>query len=165
MCLFRGKIVSGVRYAHRSALFLLPNAEKQIVEQLQHLPVIDNEWNVVKLEIKNPANLSFLFYQAFSDAEFPALLKSYKYNECDHSFKLTQYNSENPPILHRKELLLSSNHPDYFRYETLTNNLIARGAFQNMHRHGTRKRWQEWLQSLGIVVKNHNIQNVANTEV
>lgn len=165
MSVFQGKIVSGTRYAHKSAVSLLPNTEQQLIEKMHAFLDIDTAWNVVKLEIKKPTNFSFLCYQDFSDAEFPALLKSYKYNNCDHTFKLTRYNSKNPPILHRKELLLPSDHPDYLKYETLTNNLIVLGAFQNMHRHGTKKRWQEWLESLGIVVNNHNIQKVLNTKV
>lgn len=162
---FKGKIVSGIRYAHKEAVSLLPRDEQQLVEKLQKLLGVEKKWNVVKLEIKNPTNLSFLSYQDFSDAEFPALLKSYRYNHCDHSFKLTRYGSKNPPILHRKELLIPCDHPHYLRYESLTNHLIAMGAFQNMHRHGTRERWKEWLQSLGIAVKNHNIQKVSSTEV
>lgn len=125
MSVFQGKIVSGIRYAHKCAVSLLPNTEQQLIEKMHAFLDIDTAWNVVKLEIKKPTNFSFLCYQDFSDAEFPALLKSYKYNNCDHTFKLTRYNSKNPPILHRKELLLPSVHPDYLKYETLTNNLIV----------------------------------------
>ena len=161
---FRGKVVSGVRYAHESALPLLPNNERKLIEKLSRSLGTEKIWNVVKLEIKNPKNMSFLAYEDFSKTEFPEILRSYKFIESEQTFKLTRYNSQNPPILHRKELLLPPNHPELEKYSNLTDKLVALGAFQNMHRHGTKVRWQEWLQSLGIVVKNHNIQNVLHTE-
>jgi len=162
---FRGKVVSGVRYAHESALSLLPNNERKLIEKLSRSLGTEKIWNVVKLEIKNPKNMSFLAYEDFSKTEFPAILRSYKFIESEQTFKLMRYNAQNPPILHRKELLLPPSHPELEKYSNLTDELVALGAFQNMHRHGTKARWQELLQSLGIVVKNHSVQNVSNTKV
>ena len=162
---FRGKVVSGVRYAHESALPLLPKNERKLIEKLSHALGTEKIWNVVKLEIKNPKNMSFLAYEDFSKTEFPAILRSYKFIESKQTFKLMRYNAQNPPILHRKELLLPPSHPELEKYAKLTEKLVALGAFQNMHRHGTKVRWQEWLQSLRIVVVNHNIQNVINTKI
>ena len=116
---FRGKVVSGVRYAHESALPLLPNNEQKLIEKLSRSLGTEKIWNVVKLEIKNPKNMSFLAYEDFSKTEFPAILRSYKFIESEQTFKLTRYNSQNPPILHRKELLLSPSHPELEKYSFL----------------------------------------------
>ena len=57
---FRGKVVSGVRYAHESALPLLPNNERKLIEKLSRSLGPEKIWNVIKLDIKTQKTCHFL---------------------------------------------------------------------------------------------------------
>lgn len=63
---------------------------------------------------------------------------------------------ENPPVLHRKELLLPAGHPERDRFERLTTALEDRGAFDHPpHLIGLRLHWERVLTSLGLRVEDH----------
>ena len=78
------------------------------------------DYNVVKYDI-NGQGLSLLYYQDFFDAPFPFLEKSYRVDLVKQRTEKRSYEASlNPPILHRKELLLSEHHPRIREYRELT---------------------------------------------
>jgi hypothetical protein len=65
--------------------------------------------------------------------------------------------STNPPILHRKELLLASSDRRRVSFAALTAELEARGLFADSHKIGLRRAWQERLDAAGVVIRDHRI--------
>jgi hypothetical protein len=81
------------------------------------------EWNVVKVE---KSSVSLLLYESF-DVDFPALLVSVKVDLGTGAVSRIDYRGrENPPILHRKEVLLPPDDPRLPKFRALTISAEAR---------------------------------------
>ena len=145
-----GKIVGEAQYVHKSALgHLEQDALIRVRKAIEVVPDGFN-WNVVKIDLKNEARLSFLEYTDFELHAFPILLSSCNVNAENKDVKYRNYSKSNPPILHRKELLISNDFPEYSKFFSLTKELEELGAFENIVELGTKQRWEKALQDLGI---------------
>lgn len=147
-----GKRVGGALYLHRSALATLSPDQASLVQAVARQ--CEAPWNVAKIDLSARGGVSLLDYEPFDAAAFPALRHSYRLAE-GGVLATRRYGAENPPILHRKELLLPLQHPDRPRYAALTAALEARGLFVEMPRRGRRKPWAQALQEAGIAVEDH----------
>jgi hypothetical protein len=112
-------------------------------------------WNVIKFSLKDVKKLSFLEYESFAETEFPGLIHSCQVNLNLQSIKIRKHSTSNPPVLHRKELLMRPDHPELNKFRSLTLQLESLGAFKNIVKLGTRLRWQDELDGLKIVIKDH----------
>ena len=152
---FKGKIVGGFMYAHKSALPFLPQKHSQALKNSLHLLSELRLWNVVKLNLKDDTKLSFLYYENFTGNEFPCLIQSCQVDLKTQTVKIRKHSKRNPPVLHRKELLMSPDHPELAKFQNLTLQLESLGAFKNIVKLGTKTRWEDELSGLNIIVKNH----------
>ena len=143
-----GKHIRSFSYYHAALVATLPGAAQALAAIRARLDLDKAPFNVVKLDAGH--HVSFLLYEDF-DAPFPALLSA---DSCDlsrHVVRHTDYAARsNPPILHRKELLLPADHPLVAEAERLTDRLERLGAFDDTRRIGTREGWARRLASLGI---------------
>lgn len=100
-----GKEVAGNLYLHRDAVVdLEPEARSEIwaAEAIANI----SQWNVVKLRKTGQKLVSLLTYEDF-ERPFPALLESVTVDlESQTSARRSYRARANPPVLHRKELLL-----------------------------------------------------------
>src|SRR5262249_55886788 len=88
------------------------------------------EFNVIKFD-EEARKISLLLYENFFDNPFPTLQRSYVVDVVSGRVKQLHFDvSKNPPILHRKELLLPSDHPDVPRFAALTQHLKSLGFFK-----------------------------------
>ena len=94
----------------------------------------DFDWNVVKIDLKDKNKVSFLNYEDFEDCEFPALLQSCQVSAKTGETHPRNYSADNPPILHRKELLLPPNNKNSEKYRALTLELEELGAFSKLNK-------------------------------
>lgn len=156
-----GKRVGGALYLHRSALGTLEADLLRRVEELARR--CDALWNVAKVELSAGGGVSLLVYEPFEASAFPALRYSYRLAE---DGKLTQrrYGDDNPPILHRKELLLPYDHPNRSKYTALTRDLEERGVFVDMARRGRRRPWAQALEDAGIAIEDHSVVELSQVE-
>ena len=107
------------------------------------------EFNVIKLDARSC--VSFLRYGEFQTVPFPVLLAALSCNVSRGTARKTLYaGRRNPPILHRKELLLPADHPLVPEAARLTAELERRGAFDQPRRIGTRDGWANRLALLGV---------------
>ena len=144
----RGKHVGGLSYYHRSLIDRVPPVASELASICSRLHGADFAFNVVKLDAG--CRISFLCYQSFTTA-FPALLAALTCDLNRATARHTDYATRlNPPILHRKELLLPADHPLVPDAERLTDRLQQLGAFHDTRRIGTRAGWARRLASLGI---------------
>ena len=152
---FKGKRVGGFMYIHKSGQKLIASNYSDAIEK--SLPLLNDfaTWNVIKLNIKNPEKLSFLEYESFEQAEFPVLFRSCQIDLKLRKIQIREHSKNNPPVLHRKELLVHPNHPGREKFLSLTAQLEDLGAFRNIVKLGTKHRWEDELAKLNIVIKDH----------
>ncbi len=72
--------------------------------------------------------------------------------------------SLNPPILHRKELLLPADHPRRAEYAALTQACESIGLFDEPTRIGYRRQWEQLLRDKGYRVVGHQLVPIRNDE-
>ena len=144
----RGKHVRHFSYYHATVLTHLPEVHHRLDSLRQGICEYPFEFNVIKLNQRS--RISFLRYESF-DNPFPALLASLSCDLARRSARHIDYTARrNPPILHRKELLLPEDDPRVAEAARLTNRLERHGAFSNPATIGTRDGWQRHLLALGI---------------
>ena len=135
-------------YYHISLLLHCPGVKPRLAAILGRLTEHSPDFNVVKLDRRS--RLSFLLYGDFA-APFPVLLTAVTCNLDTRNVRQTAYaGRSNPPILHRKELLLRADHPLVPDAVRLTVSLERHGAFLDAQRIGTRKGWATTLEALGL---------------
>ena len=143
-----GKHVLQFSYYHATVLIRLPEVRYHLDFLRQGVHKHPFEFNVVKL---NPhSRISFLLYESF-DNPFPALLAALSCNLAQRCTRQIDFSARrNPPILHRKELLLPKDDPRVSKATRLTDHLEQQGAFSNPATIGTRDGWQRQLRALGL---------------
>ncbi|MGZ8946995.1 MAG: DNA phosphorothioation-associated putative methyltransferase, partial [Methylococcaceae bacterium] len=103
-----GKKVLNNVYWHSSLTNVQNDEVQQHIAKAETLACLQagTDYNVVKYDINGQA-LSLLWYPGFFNDPFPALEKSYRINLKSRRVDKRSYQTSlNPPILHRKELLL-----------------------------------------------------------
>lgn len=152
-----GKKVGQAIYVHRSAVdYLQTSAKDKLSVALLRVPE-DFQWSVLKISGQDDQTFSFLDYQEFSAVAFPELRASLLVHLAEEGAKLRKYSDANPPILHRKELLLAPDHPLRDEFAKLTQSLESNGLFKNMANKGTRRIWMETLAEAGLTVEGPNV--------
>ena len=144
----RGKHVRSFSYYHARLVTRRTSVATFLSDLCDGFGGLFEDYNVVKLDARS--RVSFLRYEGF-DAPFPALLSALSC-DCQRSIcRRTDYSGRrNPPILHRKELLLPGNDPRVPGAERLTRCLEVRGAFADAKSIGTRDGWRRRLGDLGF---------------
>ena len=81
------------------------------------------------------------------------------------SFDVKYYNysnSENPPILHRKEEFVPPDYPHREKFLKLTKQEERAGLFENTRIIGTRERWREILETKGVKLRGHRLTKISS---
>lgn len=145
-----GKRVGGYLYVHRTAKSALSDEDAKAVQQAGlHLPQ-PFKWSVLKVEQRSRQQVSFLDYEDFELSAFPALLCSCTVDLISGHAGVRNYSQKNPPILHRKELLLHLDDPRRVHFEAKTKYLEELGLFKEMHKMGRRRQWTSALALGGL---------------
>ena len=158
-----GKRVGDAVYLHMSAVSGLDSQTTEAINGAVRRTGIERQaFNVVKLSGKGPKRISLLAYQRFNESPFPALLDSWTVDTETGDWSHRSYRgSRNPPILHRKELLLPSDDPRRPTFARLTETLENRGLFTDPKSIGFKRQWDTRLRKAGIVIVNHEVVDAA----
>lgn len=152
-----GKLLPDAFYIHISAL----NALEPLLQEYESLArsayLQSDTQTIVKFNTKKPA-ISYLFYPDFDIDAHPALkasiqvdLKTLEVTHRDYS------NSNNPPILHRKETFVTNQYPFYQKFTELTHAEETLGLLNNSKTIGTRNGWQQRLQTYNVEIQGHRL--------
>lgn len=154
-----GKKLPDALYVHSSAeeqmgalLRLVVLAARQIVGEV--------DYNVLKMKSDGRA-ISFLTYLDFETEAHPVLLHSIRVYLPRAEYAVRDYSeASNPPILHRKETLVDSIHPNYNDFCRLSDQedqlgLLARTDI------GTKQSWQAILAERKVVIRGHRVHSTA----
>jgi len=157
-----GKVIGNTVYVTVEAIEELPTDQQR--DSLEAIAVAGKRKEgqvVIKLLERRQdgrRRVSVLLYEDFDRHAFPALIESKTIDLSTGAVKTRDYRgSKNPPILHRKELLLSCADPRKTVFERLTRELNARGLFQAGKAIGFRKQWERCLERAGVDVYNHHV--------
>src|SRR5882672_8090833 len=117
-----GKKVAGKRYLHVSALESIDSNTEGSVRTAASIAGVrpEQDFNVIRIDVSG-STCALLSYPRFFEEPFPRLEKSWRVDLEVNRFSFRTYSkSLNPPILHRKELLLSAEDPRREQCEALT---------------------------------------------
>ncbi|MHB8993698.1 MAG: DNA phosphorothioation-associated putative methyltransferase [Armatimonadota bacterium] len=154
-----GKLTHDALYIHIDALNLLPPILR-VYEGCARACFGRMEGaNIIKLGRSKP-RISYLSYPQFEKSPHPALhtsrlvsLDGLDLSERDYS------ESDNPPILHRKEEFVAPDHPLRARFAKLTAQEERAGLFENSRSIGTREGWAKALEAKGMRIVGHRLLN------
>jgi DNA phosphorothioation-associated putative methyltransferase len=157
-----GKVVGGARYLHVSA------APAELGEAVRAAVAAvggpGDGFNVLKLALDAP-RLSLLNYPSYFELAFPLLADSWTIDlaagTCDHR---AYPQGRNPPVLHRKELLLAADHPRRGEFAALTAAAEANGLFANALTIGHRNQWEALVRAKGVRVDGHALVALDGAE-
>ncbi len=152
-----GKLTRDALYVHVAALPEMPPILRVFEGCARVLVGEVEDANILKLH-RNKPRVSYLQYLRFDDDPHPALVRALLVRLDDLSLSIRDYShSDNPPILHRKELLVP---PDYPRRETfarLSRQEERHGLFVDPKSIGSRQSWQNLLLKKGLALRGHRL--------
>lgn len=121
-------------------------------------------YNLVRIDSEGPC-IALLNYPGFFEEPFPVLRESWLVNLDSGTVSYRSYaDSLNPPILHRKELLLPADHPRRAEYAALTEAAETIGLFDQSTRIGYQRQWLTLIQDKGYRIVGHTLVPLGNEE-
>ena len=156
-----GKRLPSALYVHESALQEIPHVLRVYEGCARWLVGEVDGANLIKLAT-DQAKVSYLEYPDFDRDPHPVLRRTtyvrigaLDVDERDYS------DSENPPILHRKECFVSANHPLRDKFARLTAQEERFGLLSEGTREiGNLRGWQERLNGCGVQLRGHRVVRV-----
>jgi len=166
-----GKLVGNARYLHRNAFDEIPTELTGFIQLIANaLKIPEGDWNIIKLHTQQ-FRLSYLNYPDFYSDAYPALHNSITVDLVNKTQKVANYTeTENAPILHRKELFISANDEYYAEFVNITEEGVAAGLYENSRIIGFKKSWQRVIQQNGYELVDGRlfraaaVLNVVNSE-
>ena len=145
-----GKQLPDSVYLHESAISSAPIALVELTFKISDaLKIPEENWNILKYS-KRDFKLSLLNYPEFEHDAYPCLNHSYTIDLAKLSVREADYSeSENPPILHRKETFVLDSHPLFNQFETYTEEGEAIGLYENTRIIGFKRNWEKLIQKKG----------------
>ena len=120
---------------------------------------------LVKFSTSKP-KISYLFYPNFDTDAHPALQASIHVDLETLEVGFRDYSdSENPPILHRKETFVTPEYPLYAEFAALTRAQVALGLLNHPQGIGTKLGWEQRLQVYGVEVQGHRLIKRENSPI
>lgn len=115
----------------------------------------DLKFNIVKF---TQSKVSLLNYPGFWDDPFPVLTHSCSINLSTSEYSYIDYSGiQNPYILHRKELLIPTDHINWPEWAALTATAEAEGLFTNTSKIGRNDYWKKLLKSKNLYLVGHQL--------
>ena len=161
-----GKRVATRLYLHLSALDGAGDALRARVAGAEGLAGLTRgeDYNVARVDLDSPA-VALFHYPDFLDDPFPALAASRLVDpEAGTATLRTYADSLNPPILHRKELLLPADHPRRAEYAALTEACESIGLFDEPTRIGYRCQWLDLVRERGYRIDGLALVPLGNVD-
>lgn len=161
-----GKQLPEAIYLHKDAFSALPTALTKFIPAVaKALNLPDEQWNLVKF-FKREFRLSLLHYPAFYNDAYPALKQSLNVDLAKLTHKLTCYcDSDNPPILHRKETMVLPNSEHYADFVSLTKEGENAGLYENTRIIGFKRSWANVIAQHGYeLIDGHLFRCSAATQ-
>jgi DNA phosphorothioation-associated putative methyltransferase len=150
-----GKLLPNALYVHTWVLAKLDEVLQNYESRARSMLDADNKANIVKFSLNKP-KISYLLYPDFDSDPHPRLQASKIVDTETLEVSYRNYsNSDNPPILHRKEAFVTPDYPLYAEFAQLTRWEVALGLLDDSRFIGTLQEWQQRLWQQGIDFEGH----------
>ncbi|MEA5511496.1 DNA phosphorothioation-associated putative methyltransferase [Crocosphaera sp. UHCC 0190] len=149
-----GKQLPNALYVHRSAINYL---ELILQEYEQKARITDDieQATIVKFNTDKP-KISYLFYPNFDLDPHPELTLSIVVNlETQQASYWDYTETNNPPILHRKETFVTADYPHHEIFEHLTYIEEKLGLLKLTRSIGTKLEWEQRLNRYRLIFEGH----------
>jgi DNA phosphorothioation-associated putative methyltransferase len=144
-----GKKLPNTIYLHKSAVQYTPDDLKNVITNVSRALKIESSWNVVKLH-QDDFKISYLTYPNFDEDPYPCLSGTTIVNLETKSMEQRSYNNQtNPPILHRKETLVTENYPLYEEFGLITQEGESAGLYDEASNIGHKQSWEFKIRQRG----------------
>ncbi len=152
-----GKLMPNALYLHVSALPYLPPILRVYEGCARaYIGAVDGA-NIIKLH-REKAQVSYLSYPDFDKDPHPALAASMVVPLQTFQIQYRDYReSHNPPILHRKEEFIPTDHPSHQKFAKLTRQEEKWGLYEDTATIGTRDGWERILEERGVRFSGHRL--------
>lgn len=152
-----GKKMPEAIYVHSSAISAMPPLLR-VYEGCARVFMGDmSDCNVIKL-VRDKAQVSYLSYPGFDTDPHPALAESVLVKLGRLRYSVRNYRkSQNPPILHRKELFVAEDYPLFAKFARLTEQEERWGLLPGDGPIGNRIQWEAWLAAQGATLRGHRL--------
>ena len=158
-----GKILPKDIYIHKDSLSYAPEMLQILVELACMLFPKKEEYDIVKIS-RDAHYVSFLRYSNFFLDAHPSLYGSMKVVLHKNKLRYMDYSkSTNPPILHRKESFLHSEHP-YFELFSQLSQAEEEAGLLDRNDIGTKKQWEKLLEEKDYIIADHVLKK-QKTEI
>ena len=140
------------------------NYNRQVVpEAIEKLPELDKlKVNVIKINLRSKL-VSLLEYSNFESDSFPILAGGWIFEPEAQDLRYRTYlNSSNPPILHRKELLVDIDFPMREQWIRVTQEADSIGLFDDTTTIGFKKNWEKRIFDLGFKLHGNQFVPIGN---
>lgn len=153
-----GKLTQSALYVHADALSVLPPMLRVYEGCARVLVGSVPEANIIKLHRLKP-EISYLSYPTFESDAHPALAGSLLVNLQWRRIAYRDYTeSDNPPILHRKEQFINTDDPRHGLYSALTAAEIQAGLYDgDTSLIGNKRGWEAILTEKGVIIGGHEV--------
>lgn len=160
-----GKRVGHSTYVHLDARAALSEEQRARIAEAARLAGVVPEVSFNVVRFGADGDIALLAYADFFDEPFPALQRSWRVHPDSGEVGYRTYaDSFNPPILHRKELLLPLDHPRREEYAALTAAAEAIGLFDDTTRIGYQRQWLALVRERGYRIDGHQLLPLGNVE-
>lgn len=156
-----GKVLPDSLYVHADYVQLLPPLVRVYEGAGRALLGAVDGVTIIKLS-RVERRISYLSYPTFEKDAHPALATSLRVDL--RSFRVKQRDfrdSDNPPILHRKETFVPENHATRAKFERLTRQEERAGLYHDPATIGTQRGWLSRLNDRGVTVRGHSLRRMA----
>jgi len=145
-----GKHLPEAIYLHRAALSYIDKDLFNLVSKIsKSLKIFEKDWDLAKFS-KRDYKLSLLSYPTFHEEPYPSLHKSYTIDLAKLSLREANYsNSDNPPILHRREAFLEPDNPKIQFFASFTTEGEVIGLYENTRTIGFKQNWHKLIRKKG----------------
>jgi DNA phosphorothioation-associated putative methyltransferase len=161
-----GKAVADKLYLHVSSIDRLDVGSRELFGAARSVAadLDDASFNVLRLR-QAAEEVSFLDYPGFYEDAFPSLSRSWRVDTFNGTVTYRDYRTSlNPPLLHRKELLLPPDDPRIPEFQALTASAESIGLFEDPSRIGFSKPWFDLIAKKGYQVRGNSLIPLGNDD-
>ena len=152
-----GKLLPDALYVHHTALEHLSPLLRVFEECGRQLVGAVEGVTLIKFS-RRKAQVSYLVYEDFDRVPHPALQEAIIADLRRLAIHHRDYRtSQNPPILHRKELFVADTHPSRNKFSRLTARETALGLLGGHRPIGRKNDWLELLSAKGVAIRGHRV--------
>ena len=143
-----GKSTPQAVYIHKSAL--LDEQLTSFINRIQKALKQENyAWNIAKFWKEN-FRFSLLYYPGFEEQSYPELSHSLFVDLDKKHHRINDYSkSDNPPVVHRKELMVSKEHPFFEEFILITQEGEQAGLYEHTRSIGFKLGWEATINNAG----------------